>query len=568
MLLFASLLAPALEASAQPGVQASDKEGGRSSARQRGKAVSKVSADAAPGAGEAIFRRGVLVSGAPLVAARTAVTGMQGADAACVNCHRRSGLGAKEGRSSIPPIAGRYLFRSRTASGEDAELPYVEGMRGEREPYTDATLARAIREGLDSEGRPLNYLMPNFDLNDADMAALIAYLKSMDRRRVPGVTDTVLHFATIITPDADPVKRRGVLEVMEKFFADRNARQMGSAPRMRASARTAKARSMFMVHRQWQLHVWELTGADTTWQEQLERHLAREPVFAVVSGLGGKNWAPVHAFCERAALPCLFPNVEAPPAEADRDFYSLYLSKGVLLEAELIARQVLEAGSGKEVKTLHQIYRAGDSGEAGAAALAAALAPRGVTVAGHAVESGAAAAGITRALHEAAAADALVLWLRPADIAALGEAPAKPQNVYLSGLMGGLERAPLPPAWRERTQIAYPFDLAERRRVRVDFARGWFSIRRIAVVDERAQADTYLALGLVSETLNHMVDTFVRDYLIERIEDTLAHRIVTGYYPRLVLATGQRFASKGGYMVRFSEPQGTRVIASHEWLVP
>jgi hypothetical protein len=32
----------------------------------------------------------------------------------------------------------------------------------------------------------------------------------------------------------------------------------------------------------------------------------------VVSGLGGSNWAPVHQFCERRQLPCLFPNVDAP----------------------------------------------------------------------------------------------------------------------------------------------------------------------------------------------------------------------------------------------------------------
>jgi hypothetical protein len=161
-----------------------------------------------------------------------------------------------------------------------------------------------------------------------------------------------------------------------------------------------------------------------------------------------------------------------------------------------------------------------------------------------------------------------MLWLRPDDLAALGDAPAAPSEVYLSGLMSGLENAPIPPAWRERIHMAYPFDLAERRRVRVDFALGWFRIRKIPVVATQVQADTYLALGLVSETLNHMVDTFVRDYLVERIEDTLAHRIVTGYYPHLAMATGQRFASKGGYIVRFAEPQGTRVVAEQDWIAP
>src|SRR5207249_10027967 len=62
--------------------------------------------------------------------------------------------------------------------------------------------------------------------------------------------------------------------------------------------------------RKWRLHVWKLTGPANTWEAQLQEHLAAEPVFAVLSGIGGKNWAPVHHFCEQAELPCLFRSEE------------------------------------------------------------------------------------------------------------------------------------------------------------------------------------------------------------------------------------------------------------------
>ena len=517
--------------------------------------------------GETIYLHGHTAADRPVAATRSAESTVQGQAAACANCHQRSGLGGREGRIAIPPITTRYLFRPRASVVEDRDIPFVAGMHGDREPYTDATLARAIREGVDSEGKALNYLMPRYDLGDADMAAVIAHLKQLDRVDVPGVGPSTLHFATIITPDADPVKRRGMLAVMTQFFADRNLRQMVPAPHMVTSGKTSYSGMMFKVQRRWELHVWELTGPDSTWQAQLDRHLAAEPVFAVVSGLGGRTWAPVHAFCERAAVPCLFPNVDAPPANADRDFYSIYFSRGVLLEAELLARR-LAGVAGRPTTHVLQVYRAGDSGEVAATALAAALHATGATVTRHVVPREAPPVAVADALRGTPGVDVVVLWLRPADLAALPATPPAHAMVFVSGEMAALERAPLPPAWRAGAEMAYPYDLPDRRRVRVDFAMGWFRARNIPLVAEQTQVDTYLALGLLSETLKGLADTFVRDYLIEHFEDTLAHRIMTGYYPRLGVAIGERYASKGGYLVHFANAQGTAIVPDGDWIVP
>ena len=518
--------------------------------------------------GESIYLHGRTARGSPVAATRSADAVVQGQAAACANCHQRSGLGGREGRIQIPPITTRYLFRPRASAVEERDIPFVAGMHADREPYTDASLARAIRDGLDSEGKPLNYLMPRYDLADTDMAAVIAHLRRLDRAEVPGVSATTLHFATILTPDADPVKRRGMLAVMNQFFADRNIRQMVPAPHLLTSGKTAYSGMMFKVQRRWELHVWELTGPEATWQAQLERRIAAEPVFAVISGLGGRTWAPVHAFCERSAVPCLFPNVDAPPPGADQDFYSIYFSRGVLLEAELLALRLVGAPGRPAPPRVVQVYRAGDVGEAAAAALGERLRASGIEVARRVVPLGAGPAAVAEAVQAASGAQALVLWLRPADLAALPSAPASTGPVFISGQMAALERAPLPAGWRGSAEMAYPCDLPDRRRVRVDFAMGWFRARNIALVAEPTQVDTYLALGLLSETVKGLTDTFVRDYLVEQMEDTLAHRIMTGYYPRLGVAIGERYASKGGYVVRFAAPQGTVLVADGDWVVP
>ncbi len=480
-------------------------------------------------------------------------------------------MGAAEGRGYIPPITGQFLFHadvSRGGSGgvDDSDLPYVEGARINRAPYTEETLANAIRHGTAVDGRSLSVLMPHYLLNDEEMAALIAYLKSLSKTHEPGVSDTVLQFATIITPDADPVKAKAMLSVLNDYFDEKNASARAVSPKLHSYHKM-----MFRATRKWQLHVWELKGASETWEAQLQKRMAAEPVFAVLSGMGGRNWAPVHRFCERTKVPCLFPNVELPVV-ADDDFHSLYYSRGVLLEADLIehARELRADAQGAErpVRRLVQVYRANDIGAAAAAQLKRDAMRPGLQVIDRALGANASATQLRAAVRDIQAGDDLVLWLRSRDLAALEAHPPTAKGLWISGLMGGLENAPLPEHWRAVTHMAYPFDMPDKRRIRVDYPLGWFRVRKVPIVDVQVQADTYLTCGLVSETLNHMVDTFVPDYLVERIESMLEHRIITGYYPRLTLAPGQRFASKGGYVVHFADAKSSRIVADGEWITP
>ena len=519
-------------------------------------------ATAAPAssAGAILYRQGLLPDGKILRGVREAGGNVEGIEAACVACHRRSGLGTQEGRYVIPPIIGKYLFRPGLRNIEDMTTPHVEGYRPNRSAYNDETLARAIRDGVDADGRKLNYLMPRFTLDNATMKSLVAYLKQLTSQPVPGVSEDTLQFATIITPDADPVKRKAMLSVLNQFFADKNSFIRGGQRPMH-SVREIKYR----VIRQWQLHVWELTGPPDSWEQQLHEKLAAEPVFAVISGLGGKTWAPVHRFCEDEEIPCLLPNVDAPEV-AEKDFYPVYFSKGVLLEAQLIAEQI--QGMQQQPLKVTQIFRRGDIGEKAAKAFRAAFPSAEMKVNDVVLAESDSSNTLRDAIMNAAADSAVVLWLRPGDLAALPKTPPGTQAIFISGLMGGLENSPVPPSWRATARLTYPFDLPDQRRVRMDFPFMWFKVHQMPVIDERVQTDTYLACGILAETLSGMLDSFVRDYLVERVETMLSYRVITGYYPRLGLAPGQRFASKGGYMVKLADTEGNKVVAESGWIVP
>jgi cytochrome c553 len=514
-------------------------------------------------AGETIYRQGMLPGGSELTGVRDSGTSVAGTSAACVNCHRRSGLGNVEGDIVIPPVIAKYLYRSRTANTEDLSLPHVPGWVPHGWTYTDETLAKAIRTGVRPDGQSMNPLMPHYALDDSSMAALTRYLKDLTSQPVPGVTDTTLHFATIVTPDADPVAKAAMLEVLHRFFAIQEKVIAAESRPMHASREI-----MYRVTRRWQLHVWELTGPSDTWERQLDAHLNVEPVFAVISGLGRRDWRPIHRFCERNSVPCLLPNIDLPVV-SEHDFYPVYYSRGVLLESDLIASRLSSDGA-RPIKRIVEVYRTDDIGAPAAADLESKLRTLGLPVTRRPLPAEARHAGnadeVEKAIAGVGVEDALVLWLRPADLAALrGQPPTA--AVYASGLMAGLESAPVPASWRAATHLTYPFDLPDLRRVRMNFPLGWFRVQGIAVKAERVQADTYLSCVILSETLGHMLDSFVRDFLLERMEMMLSRRLVNGYYPHLGLAPGQRFASKGGYLVHLADGSD-KVIADSDWSTP
>jgi hypothetical protein len=507
-----------------------------------------------------IYRAGVLPSGQPLQALRDGAEPLQGRAAACVNCHQRSGLGSEEGRLIVPPITAKYLFR-------DSALDAVPSGSSEatepvRSRYTRTKLARAIREGVDPDGHSLDYLMPRYALDESSMTALISYLRQLSRGAVRGVGDGSVEFATIITPDADPIERQGMLDVLEHFFGAGGSMSRGEVLPLQG-APTSQSR----FARKWRLHVWQLTGADGGWEAQLHQHLTVEPVFAVISGLGRRNWSPVHHFCQEQSLPCLFPNVDLPEVAED-DFYPAYLYKGVLLESQIIAAQLRAPLPGSERRRVIQVFRADDIGAAAAAALQQSAAAMGLENSMHPLKAGMQIGDAARLLKTARAEDAIVLWLRPDDLKHLPAMPPKDAAVFVSGLMGGLEQAPLPNAWRAVARLSYPFALPAQRATALTYARGWFAFKQIPIVAERIQTNTYLACAILADASRHMHDDILPDYLLETVQAHLDRQLINGYFLRLGLAPGQRFASKGGYVVHFEASTGTRLAADTQWIVP
>ena len=257
--------------------------------------------------GMRIYRKGLLPGDRPAVAMR-AGSQVAPVQVACANCHQRSGLGAREGQQTIPPVTGAVLYAPRP---------------GVRPSYTDASLAAAIRDGVDAGGRELSPLMPRYAMAAEELGQLTDYLKKLAARPSPGVVDSVIHLATVLTQDVAPARKQAMLEVLQAYVDDLNhagadRAAMGPAPR-------------------WALHVWTLSGTAQNRRAQLLSEFARQPVFALVGGLSSDTWLPVHDFCQQQRVPCLFPNTSLPVSDRSA-FYAMYFDRGSVLKAKILAR--------------------------------------------------------------------------------------------------------------------------------------------------------------------------------------------------------------------------------------
>jgi hypothetical protein len=520
--------------------------------------------------GERIYREGILPSGEPLQAMVKGDIPVLGTAFTCVSCHLRSGLGSQEGGVITPPTTGKKLYQPLYAGTElsDAsrkKIPTYFQTIAHRPAYDDRTLADALRMGKDPEGQELNPVMPRYFLDGRDMDILIAYLKTLSAEHSPGVTDTTLRFATIVTEGVADEDRQSMLVPLQNYVTARNS-----------LSKTFKTRSKYGVfaeetdlsYRQLSLSVWELKGPAETWRAQLEEYYRKDPVFALLGGIAAGEWKPIHVFSEENRIPCIFPVTDFPVI-SETDWYTLYFSKGIYQEGEAVAHHVAQMEQRSAEQVVVQVVQESREGRALAEGFEAAWRDMGRQVITRTLPEGAAAMKeFFQRLMEKDKPTILLLWTGAGAIPAL-EAFAspgmRPQRIYLSSGFLKQDLWNIPETVRDIVYLAYPYRLPQEETVYADHARNLMRGMKMPVNDRRIPTKMYSLVRLMADTFVHMKRGYYRDYLLDVISMS-ADRVYPNYV-RLSFGPGQRYASKGCYIVQLTGGAKPKLVRKSDWVI-
>lgn len=464
--------------------------------------------------------------------ARDAALKLPAAQAACIACHRASGLGSFEGGISVPPIAGHLLFESYDTA-TTKRYGFANTLRV-RPAYDEASLRNLLATGRTPDGLQVSPLMPRYDFTKDEVHELAQHLRILSATRAPGVTDDTVLFATITTEDVAASDAKDLLDTLNAFLVTKNAGTRGEFGR-RAQAQR-KEQTMYLRHRNWQLRHWQLKGTPESWGAQLDALWRKEPVFAVLTGLSGQSWQPVHDFCARTATPCLLPMVDLPPQE--EDFYSIYFSRGLVAQAEESLRrlQSASAASGSNTPLRVSALTANTSAGAQQREALAAVAKR---LALQWQDQPQAAEVLLSTLPKQATEELIQsLKLNAKTRILLGGALNSQQKLLANSTIESSVSSNL----QVLLSTDYQDEASSARSL--TRTRAWFNARQLKPQNMLLASNAVYVATLAVESLMHVDDKFSREYCIEKLEHNLENIPPMTAYERLSIGPKQRFASK------------------------
>jgi hypothetical protein len=536
--------------------------------------IAGVSREEALRLGEKMYREGILPSGEPLEGVAGGDIPVNGRMFSCVSCHLRSGMGSFEGNVISLPIDGPRLYKPLPKMGDlskSAREKFPKWYRDDgdyRPAYTDETLAIALRAGEDPSGREFNGVMPRYFLNDQDMEILTYYLKNLSIEMSPGVSDTTMRLATVVTEEVSKEDREAMLAPLQ-FYTNTWGRSRHLERRAKAGPFTEE--DMNRGYRKLVLAVWELKGPPQGWRKQMEEYYQKDPVFALVGGITTGDWGPIHEFSEEHRIPCFFPITDFPVI-SERDWYTLYFSRGLYQEGEAAAKYLHGMADISKDVSIVQLFRNNRAGLALSKAFRetwqnlSQRPPEDLMLESKEVVN----EDFWKQLIGRHKHSVIISWLDPKDLLTIGgiaDVPNRPEKVFVSSSLMGQSLYSLPEKVRGFVYITYPYRLPQEERKFKSGVEAWLKSNKIPITNLNIESKMYDLIMVISSPLTMLRDYFYRDRLLEFIDMMEDQRNKVALYPSLSFGPRQRYASKGCYIVQLTEGPQPELVRRSDWVI-
>ncbi len=361
-----------------------------------------------------------------------------------------------------------------------------------------------------------------------------------------------------------------MLGPLEHYITMKNGIASTFRKRPRVARMAVKMMGPDLAGKKITLSRWMLKGPPETWGGQLEEYYKKEPVFALLGGITTGDWEPIHRFCEENQIPCLFPITDYPVI-SEKDWYTLYFSKGIYQEGEAAARYLNSLHDLLKDKTILQVVRDSRKGRVLSQGFLEAWAgfghqaPQTLILKPGEELTPKTLQGAGDRKHP----DVLLLWddtgALPA-LESLAEEKDRPAMVFISWSCVGKSLLTLKEPARDFTYITYPY------RVPQDDARYYEAYIRPLLKGKTLQGETrrifeqaYSTSEILTRALIDMRGEYYRDFFF----DTIGMMTDQDYplFERLSFGPGQRYASKGCYIAQLGKGKDLQLVKKSDWVI-
>jgi ABC-type branched-subunit amino acid transport system substrate-binding protein len=483
-------------------------------------------------AGQHIFLKAESPSGAQISGrVGESQTEVFGQAMACGNCHGEDGRGRAEGGIEPPNILWSELTK-----------PYghlhTHGGGRKHGPFNEASLKRALVQGVDPDGNRLDPAMPRFLISEKDFQSLLAYLKRLEQVRDPGVGDTTLRIATLLPPALRSPGNLGDLGAL------------GESLQQLLSGYFNALNSTGGIHGRRLELVAQRLPADPAAARDTMKQVLGSGVFALVAPFASGMEAELSAQAREAQVPVLGPLTLFPEDVLASNPQVFHLLAGVPELAQALGHHGLESLKLAE-QPLVLLHPDTEGGRAVLQVVRDALAKRGLKqLRALAYTPGASDVKALATQVQAAQAAALMPLGIGLDIPGLARELHQRDHWsrwLVPGPLATRDITVLPTDFKGSVTLAYPSAPGDLRPEALVTLNQWLPPRPEGRPPHAMQVATYSAAQLLAEGLRRTGRDLSRRKLLAQLEQVQSFE--TGLMPRLSYNADRRIGAMGAYLV-------------------